>query len=464
MNRIVLIIFILLQFSTLFAQNQEEYYLMAAEKFQGRRLVAEWEPAEYLVLAWKHYPEILGKMAHYAQDEGKVIILCSDSNQVRKFFRKHKYRTDKLIFFETTINSPWIRDYSPANIYSQGTSGLAFIDWLYKRQRKEDDIAPLKLAGFLNTKLLQLTMGDSGMVQVGGNLMTDGMATAFSSRLVLRDNLFSESDLKEYFKRNLGIEQYILFDTLPYDIIHHIDMHMKLINPTTLLVGKFPEGVSDAPYIERNIRRIAQNYKTAFGTDFQFVEIPMPDDYGRYPDSSGWADYLTYTNSLIFNKTVFVPQYDTPLDQMALDIYRANFPGYRIIGINTNEAISDGGALHCLSYTIPQKEAAYIWHTPPSNFSLLQTNADLFAIISSSHEVDKLKLYYRYKTHSAFKVKECKALTSSVFSCRIPVSADTDSLFYYFDARLENQKHIFLPITAPKGYFTVKRNKEVICT
>lgn len=39
----------------------------------------------------------------------------------------------------------------------------------------------------------------------------------------------------------LGLDRYIKMETLPYDDIHHIDMHMKLIDEETILVGQFPE-------------------------------------------------------------------------------------------------------------------------------------------------------------------------------------------------------------------------------
>ena len=35
--------------------------------------------------------------------------------------------------------------------------------------------------------------------------------------------------------------------------IHHVDMHMKLLDEETILVGEYPEGVSDYYLIESNI-------------------------------------------------------------------------------------------------------------------------------------------------------------------------------------------------------------------
>ena len=51
----------------------------------------------------------------------------------------------------------------------------------------------------------------------------------------------------------MGISTYIKMETLPYDQIHHIDMHMKLLDEETILVGEYPEGKLMVPQIEANI-------------------------------------------------------------------------------------------------------------------------------------------------------------------------------------------------------------------
>ena len=38
----------------------------------------------------------------------------------------------------------------------------------------------------------------------------------------------------------MGIQTYILMETLPYDGIHHIDMHMKLLDEETILMAEYP--------------------------------------------------------------------------------------------------------------------------------------------------------------------------------------------------------------------------------
>ena len=86
----------------------------------------------------------------------------------------------------------------------------------------------------------------------------------------------SEAELDDIFQNWMGIDEYIKMTELPYDEIHHIDMHMKLLDEETLLIGEYPEGTSDGPQIEANIQYVLSNFTTKFGTPFKVVRIPQP--------------------------------------------------------------------------------------------------------------------------------------------------------------------------------------------
>ena len=84
----------------------------------------------------------------------------------------------------------------------------------------------------------------------------------------------SEEEINTILNEFMGIEEYILMETLPYDGIHHIDMHMKLLDEETLLVAEYPEGVADGPQIEANLQYVLENYTSSFGTPFKVIRIP----------------------------------------------------------------------------------------------------------------------------------------------------------------------------------------------
>ena len=109
--------------------------------------------------------------------------------------------------------------------------------------------------------------------------MSDGFGTGFSSRLVVDENgpggFFNptsktEAEIDTLMKQFMGIKTYVTMPVLPYDGIHHIDMHMKLLDEETLLVGEYPFGIADGPQIEQNISYIQQNFTSVFSTIYNF--------------------------------------------------------------------------------------------------------------------------------------------------------------------------------------------------
>jgi hypothetical protein len=116
------------------------------------------------------------------------------------------------------------------------------------------------------------------LVATGGNWVSDGFGTAFSSKLILTENATTssynqtpktEQDINNIVSDYLGINRYIKMDVLPYDGIHHIDMHFKMLDEETLLVGQYPNGISDGPQIETNLNYVLNNFNSVFGTPFK---------------------------------------------------------------------------------------------------------------------------------------------------------------------------------------------------
>jgi len=67
-------------------------YIKAKHALQNRtsvppsgpvRTMAEWEKCQGTVITWTGFTDILRQITDYAQEEGKVFIICSDSNTVK---------------------------------------------------------------------------------------------------------------------------------------------------------------------------------------------------------------------------------------------------------------------------------------------------------------------------------------------------------------------------------------------
>ena len=417
------------------------------------RTMAEWEELDGIIITWTYYLDILRQIVDYAQEEGKVYIVCTDSNSVKNYLTAWSIPLKNLKFIIATFNSVWVRDYGPWCVYSDVVDSLYLVDWIYNRPRPLDDVIPGLFAANQNIPLYQMTQAPYNFTATGGNFMTDALGKGFSSKLILNENpTKTAAQIDTMIRMFMGINPYIKLDNLPYDGIHHIDMHMKLLDEETLLVGQYPAGVSDGPQIELNLQYILNNFQTCFGRPFKVVRIPMPPDArGRYPSTGG--DYRTYTNSVIVNKTVIVPTYAPQYDTTALRIYREAMPGYNIVGINCNEMITALGAIHCITKEIGVREPILISH-PKIHTTAGFTNAyEVKAFIKTRSGVASAEVYWSIDTTQGFTAIPMLETKPDTFVANIPLQSLNTKVFYYISASSKSNRTVTKPSTSPKGAY-----------
>jgi agmatine/peptidylarginine deiminase len=414
------------------------------------RTMAEWEEVQGIIVAWTSYTTIIRQIVDYAQDEGQVFIVCSDSNSVKTFLTSGGVPLTNLKFIITTFNSVWCRDYGPWAAYSGISDSLKLIDWIYNRPRPADDQVPVGFASYMNLPIYQAISAPNDFTHTGGNFMVDGNGTGFSSKLVLNENPSkTESQINTLFNSYLGINRYIKMETLPYDEIHHIDMHIKLLDEETLLVGQYPAGVADGPQIEANLQYVLNNYQTCYGRPYKVVRIPMPPNAsGQYPPS---ANYFTYTNSVFVNKTVIVPIYGLSQDTTALRIYRENLPGYRIVSINCASMISALGAIHCITKEIGVNEPIFFSHAKLLNTLNTTSPYEVKSYIKTKSGVSAARVYWRTDTTQSYNsVNMTQSLDT--FRANIPAQTLGTKIYYYISATSNSGRTSTKPLTAPNGF------------
>lgn len=428
------------------------------------RNAAEWEEMQGVLISWiSGYETFLSEIVKYAREEATVYIFCNDSNTVKNYLTNHGISTTNTRYIIASLNSVWIRDYGPNNIYVNDVDSLYLVDWVYNRPRPQDDASPQQFATFMQLPLYQCTQPPTDLVATGGNWVSDGFGTAFSSKLILTENTTtssynqtpkSETDINNIVRDYLGIERYIKMDVLPYDGIHHIDMHFKLLDEETLLVGQYPNGISDGPQIEANLNYILNNFNSVFGTPYKVVRIPMPPSTGGSWPSNG-AYYRTYTNSLIINKTILVPTYYAQYDTTALRIYRQAMPGYRIVGINANSIISQSGAIHCTTHEIGAYNPLLISHQALPNTDNIWTNYQVSAYINHKSGIQEARIYYRTDTTQPYiwVPMQLTNSTNHTWTGEIPVQPSGTYVYYYIWAKANSGKEQLRPMPAPAGYW-----------
>ncbi|MBK9730941.1 MAG: agmatine deiminase family protein [Chitinophagaceae bacterium] len=434
------------------------------------RASAEWEEIQGLTITWTSYTTILKAIVDAAQEECVVYIVCTDSNSVKNSLTSSGIPLTNVKFLVKSFNSIWCRDYGPWNIYKNDVQQLSLTDWIYNRPRPKDDVIPGALATKIGLPIYEMTAAPYDLVATGGNFMVDGHNTAFSSELILDENgpgndydvtVKTKADIEEIMSKYLGINRYITMETLPFDEIHHIDMHMKLLDEETILVGQFPTGVADGPQIAANIQYVKDNYLTCFGRPYKIVYIPMPPSTtGQYiPQSS----YRTYTNSVIVNKTVILPTYREEYDTTAIRIYKENMPGYKIVPIDCDNSnaniISALGAIHCITKEIAHADPIWISHAPVQNKAASSAPILIEAKIKTPSGVSDASVFWTVDTTAGYAEVPMTAAANDTFYAYLPAQNAPTKVFYYIHASSNSGRNISKPMTAPEGYWTFEVQK-----
>lgn len=435
------------------------------------RTMAEWEEIQSLVVTWTSYEGILKQIVRHAKEECEVIIVCDDPADVTAYLNNGSYGgpfpdLNNITFLQEDYNSIWCRDYGAESMYMNEVDSLVLMDWIYNRPRPLDDALPEAIASLKGLEIFSATQAPYDVVHTGGNFMVDGFGTAFSSELVLDENgpngdfnltVKTQAQVEALMAQWMGIQagRYVFMNTLPYDAIHHIDMHMKLLDEERLLVGEFPVGVSDGPTLEDNIWNNVVNYNSFFGTPYEITRIPMPPSTsGMYPPN---ASYRTYANNIFINKTVLVPTYREEYDTTGLRILSELLPGYKIIGIDSDNSgmniISASGAIHCISKGIGVVDPLLIRHQALNDTYNVLDPYDVTAYIRHKSGIASADLYWTTDTAAGFTALPMVDMGGDNWNATIPAQPAGSTVFYYVHATANSGKQQVRPIVAPDGWW-----------
>lgn len=426
------------------------------------RAPAEWEELQGLAITWVDgFWEIQAEIVRNARKEVEVYIVTGNEAQVKaRLDSRNVDYSSNVSFVNGSYNSIWIRDFGPNSVYINDVDSLIFVDWIYNRPRYLDDKVPQVIGGFMGVQVVELATAPDDLVHTGGNFMSNGHGQGFSSNLVLDENGSNNEwgssnhdadDVNDIMERYMGITEYVKMTNLPFDAIHHIDMHMKLVDEETLIMGEYPEGVADGPQIEANLQYVLDQFRTNYDRPFRVVRMPMPPDgNGRYPDNFG--DYRTYANAIMINKIVLVPTYEQQYDDVALGIWRETLPGHDIVGINCNDIIPLSGALHCITKEIGVADPIWVSHMPIRHPQHDVGDSWLInATVKHRDSIAAVTAYYSIDGAPYDSLSLERVGTDEWFVDGIDVLSVGDSVTYYLAATSINGKVVEKPLTGSLG-------------
>lgn len=422
------------------------------------RCPAEFESREGALFTWDFggWEDIYLSMVDAVQDVGTCFIVTTSENSVRSAILNAGLPLDNVEFIDESTNSVWMRDYGPWVVRNEDTS-LGVTDFKYNRPRPSDDAFPQNLAS-----LWGLPCYTTSLRHAGGNFSVDGMGSCFASSLVDDENSEGYAEIATIFEEYTGNEAFHMLERTNVEYTGHIDMYFKLLTPDTILLGEYDDpGGNDYAVIESNRDLLSGLPGPYGGRPYNIVRIPMPDVYG-------WFDVVrSYTNSLIVNDVVLLPVYNCDLDETAIRIYEEALPGYTIHPIPCGDIIQSGGAIHCITMGVPDKEMVTLLHEP--HLDLEQAPGGDYPITAEvrstqPNEPASVTAFWSESPGGPFTAVAMTPAGSDTFACELPVAAAGTQIYYYIEAADDAGNSSRHPFAAPDQCHDFTAGQRILLT
>jgi len=330
-------------------------------------------------------------------------------------------------------NSIWTRDYGPWFLID-GNGDQGINDHIYNRPRPQDDLIPGVIGSDWGIPVYGMDLETAG-----GNYMSDGRGIAMSTRLTLDENTgHTTAEIEAMLSDYLGIEQYYPLPYIESGGIHHIDCWAKFLSPEKILLREVPIGHAVYTALESNYAYLS-SITSSYGRPYEIVRVYTPNNE-------------PYTNSIIINDKVFVPQYGTAWDDDALQTYRDAMPGYEVLGY-TGSWLSDD-AIHCRAMGVTDRYMLYIDHVPlpdnPSPVDDYRVEADIIDHSETGLIADSLIVYWETDSSPGFTpVVMTQAARAGSYYADIPTQSSGTVVSYYVHAADNSGRSESHPYVAP---------------
>jgi agmatine deiminase len=334
-----------------------------------RRLPAEWEEQDGVLIAWPHegtdwrthldqvepvFAEIVGQISRFET----VLVATPDPERVRNLAAGAGAEMDNVRICRVDTNDTWTRDFGPITIGSKGKPVLldfGFNGWGLKFAANLDNQATRRLheAGVFGN----VPRRSVGLILEGGSIESDGRGTILTTAACLlesnRNPNLSRGEIQARLRDLLGAEHFLWLEhgcLAGDDTDSHVDTLARLCPDDTIAYVCCDDAADEHYPALLTMKNELKQFRTREGTPFRLVPLPWPaprfDDVQRLP--------ATYANFLVINSAVLVPTYRDRNDAAALNAIGAAFPGREIIGIDCLTLLLQHGSLHCVTMQLPK--------------------------------------------------------------------------------------------------------------
>ena len=311
------------------------------------RFVAEFEPMQGVMI---RYPlgiptSLVVQLANNCPVY--CIVSASQQSSAQNTFQNAGVNMSNVHFVNAASDSYWVRDYGPWYIFEDRNP--AIVDNIYNRPRPNDDNMSGVFANYWG-----IPMYGMNLTHTGGNMMEDGRGHGVSDELVVQENSYNEANVRTKMRDYLGIDPYHITIDPQGDYIAHVDCWGKYLAPDKILIAQLPSSSSQYALYEQVANYFATT-NCCWGYPYHVYRVQEP----------GGSTLAPYTNSLILNKTVYVPLgSNSNYNQQALAVYQEAMPGYEIVGVTYSGygGWENTDALHCRTRGVMDFNMLFVDH------------------------------------------------------------------------------------------------------
>lgn len=466
------------------------------------RTAAEWEPVKGVMFVW---PPVISKelIIEFSKDTNIYLYVDGQEgkNEAKEWFEKWELDLGNITFINLKTNwevTP--RDWGPSTVFTN-KGKVKITDGQYKYGCPSTDMAcndslqfhisssTGKIYKSIHVDTAIVTIGnkigldvlDVPFANTGGNVLTDGLGTAFSTCALLTENRYNGVSDDEFFRLNdsiLGLSNYHIISNFDKMGIQHIDCLMKLIDEETILVAEPPVDHELYNVYDNIVKNELSNLKTVYNRPYIIHRIKT----GVYYKDEEAAYLSAYTNSIILNKNVYVPLFGIKEDSIALKTWESVMPGYTIkgfdyvleeqpikskyhfegfgeLGVKTGWLYED--AIHCRTRAVWDKDMIFISVKKALSETPINRETNIHAtIIDYSGEglsTNEMFLYWKINGKSKWSaIKMRKDNNPNHWMASIPQQEKETTIEYYIEVKSNSGKIQRRPITAPEGYYEFK--------
>lgn len=345
-----------------------------------RRLLAEWEPSEAVMIAWPHadtdWADMLDEVtetyvgiARGILDSGAtLVVVAPDTTLPKRYLDRYDSPQRPIIYCEIPTNDTWARDFGPITVEDDGGDKIpldfTFNGWGMKFAADKDNLITSAAASMHLFR--NLPESHRMVVLEGGSIESDGEGTIMTTSECLlspnRNPWMSKAEIEQYLLDAFGANRMLWLNhgyLAGDDTDSHIDTLARLAPHHTIVYVSAPDDEGDEHYFAlKAMEEQLKTFRTADGQPYNLIGLPMAD--ARY-DEDGNRLPATYANYLVVNDTILMPSYRSPRkDRLAAQMMQVAYPDHKVVQIDCSPLIRQHGSLHCVTMQLPVGTLAVI--------------------------------------------------------------------------------------------------------